>query len=1158
MDADRTLRIIVLPAAPSAKPMIDLLRVLIAQSVIDPPILLVDATFESRVLAQVEDEDEILPLAVRIETATCERFLLINLVTADAIAGSVEAPTDPRNPAAVPALATAVEVDLFIRNALAARSSSEGFERSQTLEVVNLAVPAASVASLPRHLHTFGPRVSGNSGGWRNLVVTPEVQETSLQATVPITADENYIAHAVVSLVTIAGCWAGASWEPELPSHQPDVWAIMRSRSRSMIAPELPIRVLGRIGRTASQIPIHDQIEFQVAPQPDYAVQLGLSELIERHHLGRAPFADVSYRPPKRRVGLREFFRILWGWLTGRLPQIVGGVLEERVRDIRNQADRVINSTLGLDADSDLEVRVFGVDETQVADQALDLEDKERIWQFLTPEPDVWSEVRATSFGLIDGADVPDPKLQRLLGVGDQRFVLGDRTWICPPPDVALWDPPKEIIEMRIGPPATVHVVDIDWADAWQTAFDQAILPPDPDNPDGDPADPLQQARATFTSARDKAKRSFLWALGEHLVGQRNQIVAHLADLRDQLVQAKEFDEKHITAEGNKMKRRAWIKLALKILLIVALAVGIWWLVGWLALTGVGLVLIVAVGVLVLLYGFVRSLWRCVYNWFLADHTMLWLRKGRIQVLEEAIAFDEVQLRRFTYLCFAQQEWADVIAQICFNPFRRPEAPRHRRVRCPELALPSSHQIAEGFTTSPRLDGLVSAAASTLIEPGWLGITYDSARSYATEEHKLRTRGGAFDPDIDRNMSPEQIGPRRALKDAILTGRARHRRELEVLRLIHEALRSGAGFLEDPGETERAVVDRLFTPLPDGQTPAEFLAESTVGEPSNFNREYTPFDQVPERSGSNQTYEVELPELPTTEEMIEGATVVFPPVVFTSWSIEMADGVSVDALPIFTATATPAGIDLGRALTLWLPPAEEDFGEIDVSAPGDRPGWVLEFGDLPTMGQVVRPSPDARQPVGRGSYRFMIEEDGEPLSHPIGVPLRYAVREDCAPPGFMTTLARALQRLADHTGYEFEFAGTFLGLPQNDAGRIEIGWAFDEEFMQWQGKHRPDYQGRAIGWGGPGSRLLTGVSTTRVLNGGLVLLHSDMTCVPGFVPNGHGEVLLHELGHVMNLAHVPDDRELMHSTVVGHISPLDYGLGDHCGLRELVAVARRV
>src|SRR5690606_29393544 len=132
-----------------------------------------------------------------------------------------------------------------------------------------------------------------------------------------------YVAHAVAALVTLAGCWAGASWDPEIPPYQPGSWTIVRSRARSLIAPELPIRVLGRIGRTASKIPIHDRMQFQIAPEPDRAIRRGREELVERLRLDRSPFADVSYQPPKHRVGLREFFRILWGWLTGRLVDIV-------------------------------------------------------------------------------------------------------------------------------------------------------------------------------------------------------------------------------------------------------------------------------------------------------------------------------------------------------------------------------------------------------------------------------------------------------------------------------------------------------------------------------------------------------------------------------------------------------------------------------------------------------------------------------------------------------------------------------------------------------------------------------------------------------------------------------------------------------------------
>lgn len=1170
MTDDRTLRIVVLPDAPSTGPMLELLRALVAQSVIDPPLLLVDEAADARRLGATEDDDEIAPLRKRIEEAACQRFLLINLLTADSVGAGSASPAEAAGDADLsdvgaetqpesPELRTAFEVDLFIRNALAAKSGRDGEQANQYLDVINLAVPAAQTESLPAVLHSRGPAVSANAGGWWNVVVAPEVQETSLQATVPVTADETYVAHAVAALISVAGCWAGASWETDLPPYDPDAWTVLRSRSRSLVAPELPIRVLGRVGQTASRIPIHDRIEFQIAPEPEHAIKLASQQLIKRHNLDRAAFADVSYRPPQQKVGLREFFRILWAWLTGSLPTMVGGMIQDRVRDIKNQADAAINRGLGIGPDSDIRVQVFGEDEAEV--EAVPEEDytKERYWGFLRPEPAIWSDLRSVSFGLLDGDEVPDPSLQRLLGVGDQRFVLGDRTWISPPPETPIWEPPKAVTEFGLGPPATRRVVDVEWADAWEDAFDQVLDPEEDREAAGDTDDPIAAARKMFRAARGRAKGSLLWGLAEHLGEQRKQILAHLDDLRAQLEDAKEISEDDIEAEGKRTKRKAWVRLLLSALLIVALGVAAGFGIAASALSGTLLVVVIAVTAVVLLYGLVRSLWRCVYSWFLADHKMLWLRKGRVQVLEGAIDFDEIQLRRFVYLCFAQQEWADVIATICFHPFRRPQAQRHNRIREPDLGLPSSHQIVEGHTAAPRLDGVVAAVAATLIRPGWLGVTFESARQYAVEEHKLRTRGGAFEPDLDPAVSAEVIGARRALRDAILTGRARHRRELEVLSAIHSSIRSGTGYLTEATEADREVVDRLFTPLLSGQAPSVFLDESFLGEPSNFNRVFTPFDHVPERRASERSGEVVLPALPSTEAMIEGATVSFPPVVVTSWSIETAERVPVGGLPVFTEAPVPAVIDLSVASTRWLCPPDRDAGETVIIDPAEHSNWRLDGVELPLVGDLIRQDPDARRPPGRGPYRFVMEEDGEPLSHPLGAPILYAVRRDCAAPGAIEMVTRALQCIADLTGYEFRFDGTFGGVPRQTVERVEIGWAFNDEFREWELRHEPDRAGEAIGWGGSCSRLLTGATTTRVLSGGIVLLNADMKADLGFV-NGfsHGSVLLHELGHVMNLHHVADQREIMCPGVPAVRTPLDFGPGDGCGLRELSSLARRL
>ncbi|MFN8018027.1 MAG: hypothetical protein U0P45_07870 [Acidimicrobiales bacterium] len=1162
MAADRTLRIVVLPEADAAGPLLDLLRTLVAQSLVGVPLVFARGDMSALELGPRAEDDRTGELREWVETANCERFLLVNLITADAIASGGDPGLAEADPSTIPELAAATTIDAFLRAALAAKVGQEG-ERNQLLEVLNVVVPAAAHASVPRHLHSFGPHVAANPDGWRNVMVAPEVQETSRQAVVPVTPDEGYVAHVAASLLTMLGGWAGATWDPEVPAYRQDEWTVLRSRSRALIAPELPVRILGRVGRTGSRIPISDKVDFEIFPEPDQAVRLAKDELIARHKLTREAFADVGYRPPQRKVSLREFFRILWAWLTHRLPEIVKGIVDERVRDIRNKADAVVNAALSLDADSDIKVQLFGTDEDEEPldpDAADTPEKKERIWQFLRPEPALWNEVRSISFGFVDGGDVPPPRLQRMLGEGNQRYVLGDRTWVVPPPGIPMWEPPRFLEVLPTAPGPTNRVVDVDWANAWERVFEELI----PDEEVEDPSErelDIVKAKVLFDAARERARRSLLWVLGEHLTQQREEIDAHLAKLREELADALDPEGEHeqkIAEEGRRSKRRALLRFILSVIVLAGLAAGGWWAIGALALTGLVLAVAWTVVVVVVLVGFIRSLWRCVYGWFLADHKMFWLRKGRVQVLEEAIAFDQLQQRRFRYLCAAFKDWADIISTLCFNPFRQPQPPKVRRVRHPELGLPVSHQVAEGYTTAPRLDGVVSAVASQLITPGWLSITFESARTYAVEEHKIRTRGGAFEPDLDR-ATTDEIGPRRALKDAILTGRARRRRELEVLRTIHHSIRSGSGYLDDPAATPRPVVDRLFTPLAKDRDPSTFLRESTVGEPSNFNRDFIPFDRVPERVASDDgplqatipDEEIELPDLPTTEELIEGTSVEFPALVFSSWAVEVVGAIPATEVPIFSTDASAAVIDLDRARTLWLPPPDEDLGEV-VTTGEIRDGWTVDPSELPAIGHLIAPDPYAPKVDGRGPYRFLIEEDGEPLSHPRNAPLEFRLRTDCSPPAGVSLALRALQCVANRTGHSFTFAGTFEGLPPGHPDHIEIAWAFDEEFQRWQAVHQPDYQGTAVGWGGPSIVQRASATGRRTLSGGLVLLNADMKADPGFVGGfSHGMVLLHELGHVMNLHHVIDPREIMCAGNGEIPSPLDYGPGDCTGFREV-------
>ena len=189
--------------------------------------------------------------------------------------------------------------------------------------------------------------------------------------------------------------------------------------------------------------------------------------------------------------------------------------------------------------------------------------------------------------------------------------------------------------------------------------------------------------------------------------------------------------------------------------------------------------------------------------------------------------------------------------------------------------------------------------------------------------------------------------------------------------------------------------------------PSQFLSEPVAGTASNFNREFIPVDTLPTRQANVMKQEVVLPRPPTNEEIVEGVSVEFPPLVFSSWAIETAPSASMQDLKFFAEEASPVELDLEVAQSRWVPPPDECLGTISVRPAEDRSAWTLEEVRLADIGSVIRPNPDARPTSGRGPYRFMIQQDGEPLVHPAGIPIKFAVRSDVAPPGAEDMVVRA-------------------------------------------------------------------------------------------------------------------------------------------------------
>ena len=166
--------------------------------------------------------------------------------------------------------------------------------------------------------------------------------------------------------------------------------------------------------------------------------------------------------------------------------------------------------------------------------------------------------------------------------------------------------------------------------------------------------------------------------------------------------------------------------------------------------------------------------------------------------------------------------------------------------------------------------------------------------------------------------------------------------------------------------------------------------------------------------------------------------------------------------------------------------------------------------------------------------------DGQPCRYPVGAPVNYRLRLGAGPTEGFALVRDALQLMANVSGLEFRFDGTFYEMTEVDFSARCLWIAFvNPEDGDAGGTH--GLGDMVLGLGGP-------VINGRDIVGGSVRIGNDPSVKPGFGP-GHtlGGVLLHELGHALNLDHVDVQTELMFPCVTD-LSPDGFGPGDRMGL----------
>jgi hypothetical protein len=217
--------------------------------------------------------------------------------------------------------------------------------------------------------------------------------------------------------------------------------------------------------------------------------------------------------------------------------------------------------------------------------------------------------------------------------------------------------------------------------------------------------------------------------------------------------------------------------------------------------------------------------------------------------------------------------------------------------------------------------------------------------------------------------------------------------------------------------------------------------------------------------------------------------------------------------------------------------------------------WPAGRGTCPAPGTPLgQPAP---APAGEGGFVFSATKDdgsGRPVTFDPCKPIHYVVRPDGAPPSGQAMVAAAIAEVSRATGLVFIGDGDTGEAPSRNRHSREQ-WPFGDEaapvLIAWStAAESPDLAGDVAGFAGPVQVTPSGPGTARYVSGQVVLDAEDLAHAPGDALGQEAVrlVLLHELAHLVGLAHVADPAQMMfpEATPVTGYAP-----GDLRGLHEL-------
>lgn len=191
---------------------------------------------------------------------------------------------------------------------------------------------------------------------------------------------------------------------------------------------------------------------------------------------------------------------------------------------------------------------------------------------------------------------------------------------------------------------------------------------------------------------------------------------------------------------------------------------------------------------------------------------------------------------------------------------------------------------------------------------------------------------------------------------------------------------------------------------------------------------------------------------------------------------------------------------------------------------------------------------------GEGTYRFLQHQPSDrddPVTYSPCEPIRVLINPDGTDDEdrARTIVLEAMERVARATGLRLEYAGDSEDRPSWRSSTQPVFGGGRPALVSFADEGEvPQLEGRVAGVGGSTSVRRDGV--TSYVTGQVTLettVFNQLLAEPGGADVARA-ITMHELGHLVGLAHVDDERELMHARNSGQ---LDFGPGDRAGLAEL-------